>query len=136
MRPLLLAFFMAPLLSVPAAAQAPTDDHTLTVTAAPASAGKPGDLAVTITPKGNWKWNPEYPARLEVELPAAATIAKQTFKGLDGDFRADGKTMIAQTTWQAAAGTHKATIKGRFGLCDAHVCIIKRVDTTATLEVR
>lgn len=136
MRPFLLALLVAPLLSVPAAAEAPTDDHTLTVTAAPAGPGKPGDLAVTITPRGNWKWNPEYPARIEVELPATVTAAKRTFKGLDGDFRADGKAMAAQTTWQAAAGTHKAVIKGRFGLCDAHVCIIKRVDTTATLEVR
>lgn len=137
MRQLLAALALTALLSPPAmtAPPEPAPDHVLTIEAA----GDKGSekLAVSISPLGPWKWNPEYPARLEFELPFGVTAGKSTLKMVDGDFTPDGKGAKAATTLKAnAPGAYAAKVKGRIGLCDAHLCIVKKVDTTATLQLK
>jgi hypothetical protein len=118
------------------AAEAPTDDHTLTLEATPTKAGEAGALSLSIAPKSPWKWNPEYPAKLELVAPPGVTFDKGLLTKKDNDFAESGKTVGAKAGFKAASpGTHKAIVKGRFGLCDANVCIIKKVETTATIVV-
>jgi hypothetical protein len=118
-----------------AAPPQPAADHVLKVE----TAGDKGTekLSLQVLPLGPWKWNPEYPARLELELPPGVTATKTTLKMVDGDFAIEGKGAKAATPLSAKApGAYVAKVKGKFGLCDAHVCIIKKVDTTATLQVK
>ncbi len=119
------------------AAEAPADDHTLTFEATPTKAGTAGALAISIAPKSPWKWNPEYPAKLELVAPPGVTFDKGLLSKKDNDFAASGKTVGATAAFKATSpGTHTAVVKGKFGLCDANVCIIKKVETTATIVVK
>lgn len=113
----------------------PAPDHVLKVEALPD--GQAQKLSVVIQPNAPWKWNAEYPAKLEFELPAGVSAKKGTLKMVDGDFELEGKGARAATGLSAATpGAYLARVKGRFGLCDANVCVIKKVDTTATLQVK
>jgi len=118
-----------------AAPPEPAKDHVLTIEAT----GDKGHekLSVSVLPLGPWKWNHEYPARLEFELPPGVTAGKTTLKMVDGDFTVEGKGARAATALSAKApGAYVTKVKGRIGLCDANVCIIKKVDTTTTLQVK
>lgn len=119
----------------PAAPPVQAPDHTLKVEAT----GDKGreKLSVSVLPLGPWKWNHEYPARLELELPPGVTATKTTLKKVDGDFALEGKGAKAATPLSARApGAYVARVKGKIGLCDANVCIIKKVDTTTTLQMK
>jgi len=117
-------------------AETPAGDHTLTFEAAPTKAGELGALSLSITPKSPWKWNPEYPAKLELVAPPGVTFDKGLLSKKNADFAESGKTVGAKAGFKATSpGTHKAIVKGKFGLCDANVCIIKKVETTATIVV-
>lgn len=118
-----------------AAPPEPAPDHVLKVEATGDKGAE--KLSVSVLPLGPWKWNHEYPARLEFELPPGVTAGKTTLKMVDGDFALEGKGAKAATALSAKApGAYIAKVKGRIGLCDANVCIIKKVDTTTTLQMK
>lgn len=136
-----LAALASPVLAVgptpaPGVGVLEAEDHTLTVSATPAVGTTAGELTIAISPKGPWKWNPEYPAKLEV-VADGITVSRPLLSKKDGDFKVDGKNVKALTTFTASTpGARKATLKGKFGLCDANVCIIKKVETTALVQAR
>lgn len=133
----LLAALLVAATTLPASATQPADDHALTLTAAPVQAGETGTLSLNIAPKAPWKWNAEYPAKLDIEPSEGLTFEKTQLTRKAGDFEDQGKAVTARATFSAKApGAHRATVKGRFGLCDANVCIIKRVDAVVPVEVR
>lgn len=135
MRVLRMLRFVLPLSFVWVAGAAHADEAEYTVQAPPVTmkVGQPAPLAVTFAPKGPWHWNKDYPAKLEL-VATGVTIARPTLKQQDGDFK-PGKAGIdaafALTATQAGATT--GTLKGKIGLCDDKVCIVKKVELTVAL---
>jgi hypothetical protein len=135
MRLLLLAAlaFVTPVVAAPPA-DAPLD-HVLVVESLTTDKGQ--TLSVSIEAKSPWKWNAEYPAKLEFELPAGVKADKTSLKMVDGDFKEDTSKVRASTALTTKApGEYVAVVKGRFGLCNAKLCITKKVDTTAKMKLK
>lgn len=109
-------------------------EYTLTVKPAELKVGVAGALDVVVAPKGPWHWNKDYPAKLELAVPAGVTIARPTLKQLDGDFKVGAAEVTASFALTATqAGPAQGTVKGKIGLCDDKVCIIRKVEIAVAL---
>lgn len=116
------------------AAFAADPEYTLTVKPAELKVGQAGALDLVVTPKPPWHWNKDYPAKLELTPPAGVTVVRATLKQLDGDFKvtdADATASFAVTATQP--GPAQGTVKGKIGLCDDKVCIIRKVEIPVAL---
>lgn len=117
-----------------ASASAAEPEYALTVKPAELKVGQAGALEVVVTPKGPWHWNKDYPAKLELSAPAAVTVARPTLKQLDGDFKVGATEVTASFAVTATqAGPAQGTVKGKIGLCDDKVCIIRKVEIAVAL---
>jgi hypothetical protein len=130
-----LALASAAVFGLHTRASAEEPDHTFEVRTAPAKGNDTGSLTFVVTPKGRWHWNKEYPAKLTLSAEGV-TFPKTVLKQQDGDFSVDKEVATAKLTFTgASAGSKDVSVVGKFGLCDDKVCIIKKVDLKAKVEV-
>jgi hypothetical protein len=107
-------------------------DHTMEVTSNLTKDG--GTLNVVVTPQGRWHWNKDYPAKLSFEAPQGVVVAKPMLTQQAGDFTLDAKAAKGAAPFTGKLQVPAVVkVTGKFGLCDDKVCIIKKVDTTATI---
>lgn len=116
------------------AALAAAPEYTLTARPAELKVGQAGALDIVVTPQGPWHWNKDYPAKLELTLPEGVNAARKTLKQLDGDFKIEDAAITASFALTATkAGALQGTVKGKIGLCDDKVCIIRKIELAVAL---
>jgi hypothetical protein len=124
-----LALWLA---AAPAAAADP--EYTLEVKPTTLKVGEAGALVLAFAPKPPWHWNKDYPAKLELAAPAGVSVGKPVLKQLEGDFKvADAGVSASFAVTATQAGSAEGTVKGKIGLCDDKVCIIKKVELAVSL---
>jgi hypothetical protein len=114
----------------PAAAAAPpsekVDDPTFVLAAAPVgtySAGKLGSVAISLTPRGEYHVNQDYPISISLSGDAALQFPKaQLGKAESAEFGEKLARFDVPVTPQAA-GTHQLTAKVKFAVCTKENCV-------------
>jgi|GEM_PF-2935877 len=124
-----------PLSFVLLAGSAHADEVEYTVVAKPVTlkVGQNTPLAVQFAPKAPWHWNKDYPAKLML-VAEGVTIARTELKQQQDDFKitkAGIETAFSLTA--VKPGKTTGTLKGKIGLCDDKVCIIKKVELTVAM---
>lgn len=89
-------------------------------------------LKVKVDKAAGYKWNKEYPAKVEFpEPPQKVGVAKKVYKQTAGDFQTTDEQALVKIGLEGkAAGTEKVAAKVRFSICNDKVCLIKK-DTVA-----
>lgn len=107
-------------------ADAAVDGFTLRATGESAQRGGVVKVAIDVGPE--YKWNKDYPAKIEVlgDLPAGVAFDKRLLKASEGGITATEKQASAAIPWtgEASAGA-KVTLQARFSICNDRVCLMK-----------
>lgn len=98
----------------------------------PYRAGEPAIFAVTLTPRGEYHINQEYPIEVRVTAPAAVTLPKATLARADAAEFADAKARF-DVPFTATAGTHALEVKVDFAVCTPSTC--EPTDRTLSLSL-
>ncbi len=89
--------------------------------------GQDGTLTLEITPASGYKWNQDYPAKMELANGKTVAFTKTVLKKAEGDITGDDK--VGKVTLKAkgtAAGTETITGTMSFSLCNAETCQVLR----------
>jgi hypothetical protein len=117
-------------------AQAPGPSFALTVE--PPGEGRTGEeLAATVrvVPRGRYKINLEYPTKLKVQGPAAATPGEATLTAKQAA-KLDASVILFKPAFRLkAAGNHAFSGKIRFSVCTEEQCEIKNEKVAWTAVV-
>ncbi len=118
------AHLVAPQVSHGAAAESKQDDrYTLTYTAAAAKKGESAAATVTVTPKGEWHLNREFPTSLSVTPSTGVAVNKTKLKLQDAKRFDEHKGLEFQVNYEAkAAGKEKLDGKLKFAICIETSC--------------
>jgi hypothetical protein len=115
---------LAPSVSHGAATESKQDDrYTLTYSAAGAKKGESAAATVTVTPKGEWHLNREFPTSLSVTPSTGVAVTKTKLKLQDAKRFDEHKGLEFQITYEAkAAGKEKLDGKLKFAICMETSC--------------
>lgn len=95
---------------------------------APPPAGKVGQplaASVALKPLGEYKVNMEYPLRLTVNGPEAATPRKVVMRAKDAKKMTTAQVVLTPQTKVAKAGEHAFEAEFRFSVCTEKHCELK-----------
>jgi len=110
----------------PAAAGPSVEDPTFTlsaVAAGPYTANTLGHFVLSLTPKGEYHVNEEYPIAITMSAPAAVTLAKAELAKADAaEFSAKTARFDVPVT-PTQAGEHHVTAKVSFAVCTPENCV-------------
>lgn len=84
-------------------------------------------IEIEITPSSGYKWNKDYPAKLQLKNGKKLEFAKTSFSKAEGDISGDekgGKVVLMATAKEAGTETVEATVS--FSLCNAETCQVLR----------
>lgn len=99
------------------------DRYTLTYDAGAAKAGAAGSGAVTVTPKGVWHLNREFPTSLSLSPSDGVNVPKAKLKLADAKRFDEHKGLEFSFPYEAkAAGKHKIDVKLKFAICIETSC--------------
>jgi hypothetical protein len=118
-------------------ADAAADGFTLRATAAGSADGGIVNVAIDVGPE--YKWNKDYPAKVEVlgDLPAGVAIAKRLLKASEGGIAATEKQATAAIPWTGTAATGASvTVQARFSICNDRVCLMKNAKVEVPLGAK
>jgi hypothetical protein len=96
----------------------------LTATASgPYSNGQLGQFAITLTPRGEYHVNQEYPIRVEIEGPDAVGLAKSELERADAAEFGEERARFDVPFTPSAAGEHPVRAKIEFAVCTEENCV-------------
>ena len=133
----LFALAFTALAATSALAQDP--DYRLSVTAADMKVGLPGAIVVKLDVLGGYKWNTEYPAKINVSgMPDTLLVPKPSFAQLAGDFKLETPHNVVVNVPIIAKAALKApvTLDLKFVVCDERVCIVKKTQAKVVVTAR
>ncbi|MCC6620444.1 MAG: hypothetical protein IT385_04275 [Deltaproteobacteria bacterium] len=136
---LLAAAFALLVAAASSSARAEDKDYALTVSAQPLTVGAPGAIVVKLDVKGGYKWNADYPAKIEITgAPAPLTLPKATLSQLAGDFKAETPTaLVVQIPATAKAALDApVTVSTKFSVCNDRVCLMKKASAVVQITAR
>jgi hypothetical protein len=115
--------------SVPAqpVATLEADQYSVELEAPVLQVGKEGNLRVTIAPKSGFKFNKEFPTKLELAPPPEGlTAPKPVLKRADGELAADGKFTFLAPLRASRAGEFSIEATLKFSVCNDDKCVVQR----------
>jgi len=127
--PLLALVALALMVAGPAIAQDKSKDEGLLKVelTGSLSAGKAGELALRMVPAKGYKWNTEYPAKLELKNGKNVTFAEPKLSKVRGTIKADGRIGTATLKATAkAAGEEQVEGVLSASICDEETCHVIR----------
>lgn len=118
-----------------AAAESKQDDrYTLSYSAKGVKSGESGKAAVTVTPKGEWHLNREFPTSLSLVASEGVGVAKAKFKLQDAKRFDEHKGLEFEVPYEGKkAGKEKIDVKLKFAICIETSC--SPVTETFTLKI-
>lgn len=117
---------------------ADSDKFSVAIAPVELKAGATGSAKITFTPAKGFKWNLEYPAKLEFEAPAdKVTLTKTKFNQLKGDFKASEKeASVAVPVTGKGAGQAELKGKVKVSVCNDTTCLIEKADVVVQVTVK
>lgn len=91
--------------------------------AGPYTANGLGHFSITLTPKGEYHVNEEYPIAISVTAPAAVTVAKAELAKSDAAEVTATTARFDVPVTPTTAGEHKITAKVSFAVCTPENCV-------------
>jgi hypothetical protein len=89
--------------------------------------GKDGAIELVIKPAKGWKWNKDYPAKLELVNGQKVTFSKVALKKTEGDIKGDDTAgTVAIKGRGNAAGSETVSGTMSFSLCNEETCQVLR----------
>ncbi|MFT5430396.1 MAG: hypothetical protein ACI9OJ_001070 [Myxococcota bacterium] len=99
-------------------------------------AGQAGDLALRMVPAKGYKWNEEYPAKLEVKNGKSVTFAESKLSKVKGQIKADGRVGVATLkATSKRAGEEQVEFILSASVCDKETCHVIRKRVVPVLVV-
>lgn len=89
----------------------------------PYQQGELGQFAITLTPRGEWHVNEEYPISVELEAPAAVGLPKPELERSDAAEFGEERARFDVPFTPTAAGEHRVQAKVSFAVCTPENCI-------------
>lgn len=112
--------------AAPGEAAAEVDDPTFLLRATTSgtyAAGELGQFAISLTPKGEYHVNEEYPISVELTAPDGVSLAKSTLERDDcAEFGEDAARFDVPFT-PGSAGEHTVQAKISFAVCTPENCV-------------
>lgn len=112
-----------------AAAAAPTDrvdDPSFELAAKPAgpySAGKLGSFAISLTPRGSYHVNPDYPLSVSLKAEGGVSLPKSELAKSDAATFGEKLARFDVPFTADKAGAHRVEAKVRFAVCTPENCV-------------
>jgi hypothetical protein len=118
----------APAAEAPAAAEMGpvVNDDAFELRAAatgPYQQGQLGQFAITLTPRGEWHVNEEYPISVELEAPAEVGLPRPELERSDAAEFGEERARFDVPFTPTAAGQHRVQAKVSFAVCTPENCI-------------
>jgi hypothetical protein len=113
----------------PAPAEPPSDkvdDPTFELSVAPVgnyAAGKPGSVAITLTPRGVYHVNMDYPMSIALKAPAEITLAKSELQKAEAAEYTEKVARFDVPVTPTEAGTHQIEANVKFAVCTPENCV-------------
>jgi len=101
----------------------------------PYRVGEVGQFAVTLTPRGVWHVNQEFPTTVEVTPPAAIVVPKPALEREDAAELTEQRARFDVSFTPAAAGQHRVTAEVSFAVCTEENCIPDQRTLAVSLPV-
>jgi hypothetical protein len=100
--------------------------------------GNKTTLEVKVTVAKGWKWNEQYPAKLEFkEIPVGVSLDKAKYSQLKGDFKSSKQAAsIALKVSGKKAGQATVIGKIKFSVCNETTCVIEKAPVSVVVSVR
>ena len=89
----------------------------------PYQQGQLGQFAITLTPRGEWHVNEEYPISVELEAPAALGLPRPELERADAAEFGEERARFDVPFTPTAAGEHRVQAKVSFAVCTPENCI-------------
>ena len=97
--------------------------------------GSPLTARVRMEPRGKYKVNLEYPAKLEVMGPMGAAPMRQTIAKGDASALTERELIMDASFVIGKGGEHKFSGKLNFSVCTDALCELKSEDVTWTVKI-
>ena len=110
---------------------------TLPQAAGKTKVGAETTVKVKVKVAKGWKWNEQYPAKLEfTDVPAGVSLPKVKFNQLKGDFKSS-KEQATVGLQISGKKTGKATLVGKmkFSVCNETSCVIEKSPVNVIVSV-
>ncbi len=91
--------------------------------AKPVGKGELGSFSVTLTPKGGYHVNQDFPTHIDIEAPDAVAVPKTAFEKADAVEFDDNKARFDVPYTPEAEGDHKVVAKVAFAVCTPATCV-------------
>lgn len=114
-------------------------DESYTVTVTPPPAGKVGEplsAKIRVEPRGAYKVNLEYPARLQVQGPLGAAPMRQELNRDDAQSLTEQELVMEPAAAMGKGGEHRFSGKLSFSVCTDAVCEVKEKQVSWTVKVQ
>jgi hypothetical protein len=114
-------------------------DKSYRVTVEPPAAGRVGEALVAtirLEPRGIYKVNLEYPTKLTVSGPAAATPRRLELRAKDAAKLDKGVGVFKPAVKLAEGGKHPFTATFKFSVCTEELCELKTEKLTWTASAQ
>lgn len=111
--------------------------YAITVTPpAQASMGSPVSAKIRVEPRGGYKINLEYPAKLEVQGPMGTAPMRQVINKGDAVTLNEKELVMAPAVTLGKGGEHRFSGKLSFSVCTDRVCEVKSEQLSWTVKVK
>lgn len=114
----------------PAAPAAPpsdrAEDPTFELTVTPVgsyAAGKPGSVAITLKPRGEYHINEDFPLSVALKAPAGISLAKAELQKAEAAEVTDKVARFDVPVTPTQAGTHTLEAHVKFAVCTPENCV-------------
>lgn len=91
--------------------------------AGPFRSGELGRFSITLTPRGQWHVNQEYPIRVELDAPGEVGLPKTELERADAAEFGEERARFDVPFTPSAAGEHRVRAKVSFAVCTDENCI-------------
>ena len=89
--------------------------------------GKTGEITLNIFPGKGYKWNKEYPSKLELTSGDKVQFTKTSYKKVKGEILGTDKSgQVKIDAKGVSAGTHKVEATMSFSICSPETCHVLR----------
>ena len=113
------------------------DQYLVAVEAPTLEVGKEGALRVSIAGKNGFKFNKDFPVKLELTAPPEGLSARKlVLKRDDGQLDADGKFNFLVPLLASKAGEFALEATLKFSVCNDDKCVVQRQTLRAQVVAR
>jgi hypothetical protein len=99
--------------------------------------GNKTTLQVKVSVAKGWKWNEQYPAKLEFkDVPVGVSLDKAKYSQLKGDFKSS-KQAASVALRVSGKKTGETTVVGKmkFSVCNETTCVIEKAPVSVVVSV-